>query len=918
MKKRLFSVVMIATMLCSLFTAPVAASGFPDTVGHWAQKAIETWGARGVINGDDTGNFRPDDPITRAETATLIDNVIGFQNASNKSFPDVAPDAWYALAISKLYAADVLTGYEDDTIRPTANISRQEAAVIIARAFSINANDADQSILSQFADQDQIQAWARPVIAFMASKGFIQGSDGIFRPGDPITRAEIVTILDNMVGIYADGSSSSYSGNYGDKIAIIKAPAILDGVTVGGAVVCGTVKGKVNFNSGSRVNGCLCSWSSNASVSTAGASVASVSNKNGGTITSGGNYSAGYGGGSYAGGTGNASGGGYGGSTGGGYGGSTGGGYGGSTGGTNQYIVTFYANGGAWDSGATQGSVTYALGNSYALRLPANPVRSGYIFDGWYTSQLSANYLRASDKLVPTEMVTSTSIKNLYAGWRRPSGLYGTVAVTTGANVAGRGKSAEELMDNVALTETGAIDVYNATGGLRYVTGYTNSPTLNTEGNFLALTYTLPVDVDDPTAVILKTGFSDGSSEATYNSFTTENRSYTRVFEINAADLGKTIVFTVDVDGSNTTLNTITVDLSQLVRYEFRTASTLEDLTAALASNAVEKITVTDSIVLTSGTYAPASGRKAVVLEAPLQVAKDAEVTLKNLDIVANATLSALLVNTTELPVAEPTSQDATDEVEPIDDESSQEPPTPVVTKAESITLDGLNILTGSMDAVLNEIQVVSLTVKNSAFKHNGENTATALVIGVPTEGDTIVLEGNTFDNYNLALEYKDITALNTGDNVLKRTSFLNNTTDLKLNAQDIIPNIAYNYFDDTPVIAGPEGAISNYYGPLYTEDSLDDTTLTENLHDAYIFVDGALFGKLSALETISISFESEELPREILVIPADARDTAVSINEAEITSISLLKTDLPKELTIQVSDGTAKTITVTESAPLE
>ncbi len=880
MKKRLLSVALIATMLCTLFVVPAFAKDFPDTAGHWAQNAISVWSDRGVVNGDDAGNFRPGDPITRAETAKMIDNLIGFEKTSNKVFSDVGVNDWYALSVSKLYAAGVLTGYEDGTIRPGARISRQEAAVIIGRAFDLDTTNVDQSLLAGFSDNDQIQDWARPTIAYMAGLLFVQGSDGMFRPGDPITRAEMVTILNNMVGVYADGSKDYYNGNYGDKLAIIKAPTTFDGVVLGGAVICPAVEGSVNFNSNSYINGRLCVLSPDAVVGVIGATVASTSNKYGAMINSS-SYSSGYNN-SYnstpsLGGGGGASGGGAGSTT---------------SGSTKKYTVAFYGNGGAWKNGETMVTVRCTSGKTYALHQPLNPSRTGYSFKGWYVSEDAANNLTESKKLQTTDVVSSASPKELYAGWQKNSGRYGTVKVATGENVAGRGKSAAELMDSVVLTENTLSDGYTATGGLRYVTGPWDFPNLNAEGNFLALTYTLPTNIANPEAAILKTGFNDGTFETPYEDFTEENLSHTRVFEIGASDLTKDIVFTVDLDGTNTSTHTLTVDLSGLVRYRSQTVTTLEEFKTALADNSVERITVDAPLTLTDGTYGSADTRKKVVLNHGFLIDKDATVTLQQMDITADGTMAAMIANATEIPEGETE---------------------PVATKAASLTLSDLSVTTGGMDSVLNELKTQNLTVKNCFFSHNTEDACCAITLGTLAEGDTVVLEHNTFDSYTVALEYKDITALNTGENILEKTTFLNNTTDIKLNASDVIPNIAYNYFDEAPVIAGPADAITNYYGPLYTDTTLGDSSLSENTHDAYVFVDGVLKGKFSAIDSLSLTFTAEETPCEIVIAPVDIRDTAVSINETEGTTASLLKADLPAELTIQVGDGPAKTIAVSE-----
>lgn len=43
---------------------------------HWAAGSIERLAKLGIIKGDGQGNFRPDQPITRAEVAALLDRVL--------------------------------------------------------------------------------------------------------------------------------------------------------------------------------------------------------------------------------------------------------------------------------------------------------------------------------------------------------------------------------------------------------------------------------------------------------------------------------------------------------------------------------------------------------------------------------------------------------------------------------------------------------------------------------------------------------------------------------------------------------------------------------------------------------------------------------------------------------------------------
>ena len=50
-----------------------------------------------------------------------------------KKFPDVPADAWYAKAVDFAFRAGLMEGYEDGTFRPNDPLTRAEAATILQR-----------------------------------------------------------------------------------------------------------------------------------------------------------------------------------------------------------------------------------------------------------------------------------------------------------------------------------------------------------------------------------------------------------------------------------------------------------------------------------------------------------------------------------------------------------------------------------------------------------------------------------------------------------------------------------------------------------------------------------------------------------------------------------------------------------------
>lgn len=197
--KRIAALGVGAALVLSL-TLPAAAAGrttFPDIQGHWAQATVEKWASYGMVQGDaETDTFRPDDYLTRAEFAALLDRVIGYKEGDTLPYPDVDPQEWYVTSLAHLNAAGVINGYLDGTIRPNEDVSRQEAAVMICRAFHI----APDPVHVHFLDRTWVDEWAENYVGALHNLGVIQGYDGRFEPRHPITRAQAVTILDNLAG----------------------------------------------------------------------------------------------------------------------------------------------------------------------------------------------------------------------------------------------------------------------------------------------------------------------------------------------------------------------------------------------------------------------------------------------------------------------------------------------------------------------------------------------------------------------------------------------------------------------------------------------------------------------------------------------------------------------------------------------
>ena len=151
------------------------------------------------IQGYPDGCVKPQNNITRAEVATifyrlLTDDARDYYYSTDSGFSDVNPGDWYNTAVATMVQAGILNGYSDGTFKPNASITRAEFATIAARFLSNPYSTKDR-----FYDTEG--HWAEVYINRAAEIGWIGGyPDGSFKPDQYITRAEAVTLVNNVLG----------------------------------------------------------------------------------------------------------------------------------------------------------------------------------------------------------------------------------------------------------------------------------------------------------------------------------------------------------------------------------------------------------------------------------------------------------------------------------------------------------------------------------------------------------------------------------------------------------------------------------------------------------------------------------------------------------------------------------------------
>lgn len=138
---------------------------FNDIVSHWAKDEIEVAASQHITNGTGAGRFSPNNAVTRAEFATLLDRI--FETGIDWEARSKGAGAKHPL-------------------------TREDMVVMIAEALKMDSKTASLS----FSDTNLISEDARAAVAFAVNEGLVKGVSGNrFAPGETSTRAQVSVIV---------------------------------------------------------------------------------------------------------------------------------------------------------------------------------------------------------------------------------------------------------------------------------------------------------------------------------------------------------------------------------------------------------------------------------------------------------------------------------------------------------------------------------------------------------------------------------------------------------------------------------------------------------------------------------------------------------------------------------------------------
>ena len=159
--------------------------------------------SQGITLGTDDAHFSPDADCARGQLVTFLWRAAGKPKAEQAAlFSDVGADAYYGEAVRWAAALGIVTGYSDGCFGAGDSITRQQMAVMLYRFARALGMDTVQSGADArgFDDFEQVSAYAEEAIAWAANAAILRGADNRLMPQAPCTRAQMVTMLNRLLG----------------------------------------------------------------------------------------------------------------------------------------------------------------------------------------------------------------------------------------------------------------------------------------------------------------------------------------------------------------------------------------------------------------------------------------------------------------------------------------------------------------------------------------------------------------------------------------------------------------------------------------------------------------------------------------------------------------------------------------------
>jgi hypothetical protein len=196
-----------------VISTPATAASFVDIQRHWARPFIEALAQENLINGFSDGTFRPDQPVTRAQFAAMIQQVFDENNVQlPREFDRTAVDYWTSRDFGNNRSSN-------RQLRLSDPLSRAQVLVALANGLRLSPRGSVENTLSFYSDASRIASYAQEGIAAATQEGIVVNYPDVayLNPTKSATRADVAAFIYQALvseGVLTPISSRAQAYNY--------------------------------------------------------------------------------------------------------------------------------------------------------------------------------------------------------------------------------------------------------------------------------------------------------------------------------------------------------------------------------------------------------------------------------------------------------------------------------------------------------------------------------------------------------------------------------------------------------------------------------------------------------------------------------------------------------------------------------
>ncbi len=210
--------VLFFCLIMSIFlsTLPVLAGNASvkdlDKGSSYARQAIAELFEKGVVTGDDRGNFNPGENITRGQMIAIIVRLLKLDTSNlpiTADFKDVPGSHWAFPYVEAAYRKGIINGVSRGTFGVDYPCTREEMTVMFVRGLGVTENDIREAggmeRVNMLADGHKLFNWSREYVGFALSAGLMNGTGhDSFSPDEYAKREQAAVVASRFLNSRPD------------------------------------------------------------------------------------------------------------------------------------------------------------------------------------------------------------------------------------------------------------------------------------------------------------------------------------------------------------------------------------------------------------------------------------------------------------------------------------------------------------------------------------------------------------------------------------------------------------------------------------------------------------------------------------------------------------------------------------------